>query len=77
MTVKAAAEEHSVWAHSGPGERGRRGGGGVVGGADAGAHFYRVRGGARQSGVEEERAAAVMCHNGDEDDCFGRGSAGE
>jgi hypothetical protein len=46
MTVKAAVEERSAQARSGRGERGRRGRGGAVGGVDAGALFYRVRGGA-------------------------------
>jgi hypothetical protein len=45
-TVKAAVEERSVRACSGHGERGRRGRGGAVGGADAGAPFYRLGGGA-------------------------------
>jgi hypothetical protein len=40
--VKAAVEERSVQARSEHGERGRRGGGGAVGGADAWASFYRV-----------------------------------
>jgi hypothetical protein len=71
MTV----EEHSVWAHSGRGERGRRGGGGAVRGADAGVPSYRVGGGAGWLGVGEERVAAVVRHNGDEGGHFGRGSA--
>jgi hypothetical protein len=76
-TVKAAVEERSVRAHSGHRERGRRGGGGVVGGADAGVPFYRVRGGVGQPGVREERVAAVVHHNGDDGGSFGRGSAEE
>jgi hypothetical protein len=59
--VKAALEERSTRARSGCGERGRRGGGG----ADAGAPFYRVGGGAVRPGVEEEWAAEVVCQNGD------------
>jgi hypothetical protein len=77
MTVKVAVEERSAQARSGHGERGRRGGGGAVGGVDAGACFYRVRGGAGRSDIGEERAAAVVRHNGDEGDRFGRGSARE
>jgi hypothetical protein len=46
MAVKAAVEERSAWACSGPGERGRRGGGGVVRRGGVGAPFYRVGGGA-------------------------------
>jgi hypothetical protein len=42
--VKVAVEERSAWAHSMHGERGRRGGGGVVRRGDAEAPFYRVRG---------------------------------
>jgi hypothetical protein len=71
-TVKATMEERSVRACSGHGERGRRGGGG----ADARAPFFRVRGGAGRPGVGEERAAAVVRHNGDEGGHFRRGSAG-
>jgi hypothetical protein len=77
MTMKAAVEERSARAHSGRGERGRRGGGGAVGGANAGAPFYRVGGGAGQPSIGEERAAAAVRHNGDEGDRFGRGSAKE
>jgi hypothetical protein len=72
-TVKATVEERSAWARSRRRERGRRGGGGV----DAGAPFYRVRGGAGRPGGGEERAVAVVRHNGDEGDCFERGSCGE
>jgi hypothetical protein len=53
--VKVAVEECSVQARSGHRERGRRGRGGVVGGADAEAPFYRVRGGAGRPGVGEEQ----------------------
>jgi hypothetical protein len=73
MTVKAAVEERSVRAHSGRGERGRRGGRG----ANAGAPFYRVGGGAGRPSIGEERAAAVVRRNGDEGGRFGRGSAKE
>jgi hypothetical protein len=76
MTVKAAVEERSARARSGRGERGRRGGGGVVGGADVRAHFYRVRGGAGRPSIREERSAVVVRHNGDEGGRFGRGSTG-
>jgi hypothetical protein len=67
-------EEHLAWARLGHGERGRRGRGGV-GGADARAPFYRVRGGAGWPGIGEERA--VVRHNGDEGNRFGRGLTGE
>jgi hypothetical protein len=77
MTVKAMVEEHSTRACSGRGERGRRGGGGAVGGADAGAPFYRVGRVAGQPSVEEELAAAVVLHNGDECVHFRRGSSEE
>jgi hypothetical protein len=60
--VNAAVEERSARAHSGHRERGRRGGGG----ADAEAPFYRVGGGAGRLGIGDERAAAVVHHNGDE-----------
>jgi hypothetical protein len=66
-----------MWARSGRGERGRRGGGGAVGGADAGGPFYRVEGGAGPLGIGEERAAAVVHHNGDEGSHFRRGSVKE
>jgi hypothetical protein len=46
-----------------------------VSGADAVAPFYRVGGGAGRPGVGEEWVA-VVCHNGDEGGCFGRGSVG-
>jgi hypothetical protein len=74
--VKVTLEERSVRALSGHGERGRRGGGGAVGGADARVPFFRVRGGAGRPGVGEERAAVVVHHNGDEGGRFRRGSAG-
>jgi hypothetical protein len=74
MIMKAAVEESSVRAHSGRGERGRRGVGGAVGGADAGVPFYRVRGGAGRSSIGEEWAMKVVHHNGDEGGRFGRGS---
>jgi hypothetical protein len=45
MTVKVVVEEHSVWAFSGRGEIGRRGGRGVVRRVGAREPFYRVRGG--------------------------------
>jgi hypothetical protein len=54
-----------------------RGGGGAVGGVDAGAPFYRVGGGAGRSGIGEEWAVKVVRHNGDEGSRFGRGSGGE
>jgi hypothetical protein len=63
-TVKAVVEERSARARSGRGGRGRRGRGGVVGGAG-------------WLGVREERAVAVVCHNGDEGGDFGRGSTEE
>jgi hypothetical protein len=44
-------------ARSGRGERGRRGGGGVVRRRGAGAPFYRVRGGAGRPDGEGNRAA--------------------
>jgi hypothetical protein len=47
-------EERSARARSGHGERGRRGGGGAVGGADAGVPFCRVGGGAEWPGIREE-----------------------
>jgi hypothetical protein len=75
-TVKAAVEERSARAHSGTRERGRRGGGGAVRRADAGAPFYRVGGGAWQPGVGEERSMVVVRHNGDEGGYFGRGLVG-
>jgi hypothetical protein len=59
---KAAVEERSTWACSGHRERRRRG----RGGADAGAPFYRVGGGAGRLGIGDERAAAVVHHKGDE-----------
>jgi hypothetical protein len=70
-TVKATAGKHSALAHLGRGERGRRDGGGAVGGEDAREPFYRVRGGAGRLGVREERAPAVVRHNG-----IGRGVMG-
>jgi hypothetical protein len=75
--VKAAVEERLTCSCSRRGQRGRRGGGGAVGGADAGVPFYRVRGGARRLGIGEERAVNVVRHNGDEGGHFGRGSTGE
>jgi hypothetical protein len=71
--VKAAVEERSTRAHSGRGERERRG----VGGADARAPFYRVGGRAGRLGIGEERTVVVACHNGDEGSRFGRGSTRE
>jgi hypothetical protein len=50
-------EERSVWARLGRGERGRRGGGGVVRRGGVRAPFYRVRGGARRSDGEGNWAA--------------------
>jgi hypothetical protein len=76
MTVKAAVEERLAPARSGRGERGRRGGGAVVGGADARAPFYRVGWGAGRPGVGEEQATVVVSHNGDEGGHFRRGSTG-
>jgi hypothetical protein len=75
--VKAAVDERSARARSGHGERGRMGGGGAVGGANARAPFYRVRGGAGRPSIVEERAAAVVRHNGDEGGRFRRGSTRE
>jgi hypothetical protein len=75
MMVKAVVKVRSARALSGRGERGRRGGGGAVGGVDARAPFYRVGGGAGRPGVGEEWVAVVR-HNGDEGGCFGRGSVG-
>jgi hypothetical protein len=49
--VKATTGKHSALAHSGRGERGRRDGGGAVGGEDTEEPFYRVRGGAGWPGV--------------------------
>jgi hypothetical protein len=72
MMVKLVVEERSARAHSGGGERGRRGGGG----ADAEAPFYRVRGGAGRPSVGEEWAVAVVCDNGDEGSRLGWGSSG-
>jgi hypothetical protein len=63
-TVKAVVEERSAWVRSGRGGRGRRGGGGVVRGADAGVPFYRVGGGVGWLGVGEEWEVAVVCHHG-------------
>jgi hypothetical protein len=74
--VKAALEERLVRAHSGHRERGRRGGGGAVGGADAGVPFYRFGGGAVWVGVREEWVVPVVCHNGDEGGRFRRGLDG-
>jgi hypothetical protein len=76
-TVKAAVDDCSTRARSGHGERGRRGGGGAVGGADVEAPFYRVKDGAGRPSFGEERATAVVRHNGDEGVHFRRGSAGE
>jgi hypothetical protein len=80
MAVKAAAGKHSAPAHSGRGERVRRDGGGVVGGEDAREPCYRVRGGAGLPGIGEERAPAVVHHNGFEGGRFwsgiGRGVMG-
>jgi hypothetical protein len=53
-----------------------RSGGGVVGGGDAGASFYSVRGGAGSPSIGGERAVAVVHHNGGGGRRFGRGSAG-
>jgi hypothetical protein len=72
MMVKLVVEERSARAHSGGGERGRRGGQK----ADAEAPFYRVRGGAGRPSVGEEWAVAVVCDNGDEGGRLGWGSAG-
>jgi hypothetical protein len=44
-----------------------------VGGEDAGEPFYRVRGGAGRPSVEEERAPAVVHHNGVVGGCFRSG----
>jgi hypothetical protein len=48
-----------------------------VGGADAEGPFYRVGGGAGRPGVREERAVAVVRHNGDEGGHFKKGLARE
>jgi hypothetical protein len=50
--VKVAVIERSARAHSGFGERGRRGGGVVVRRRGAGASFYRLRGGTRRPNGE-------------------------
>jgi hypothetical protein len=71
--VSARSTRPHLWR----GERGRRGRGGVVGGADVGVLFYRVEGGVGRPGIGEEWAAAVVHHNGDEGSCFGRGSGEE
>jgi hypothetical protein len=71
--VKAATGKHSAPAHSGRGERGRRDGGGAVGGEDAGEPFHRVRGGAGWPRGGEERAPAVVRHNGVEGGHFQSG----
>jgi hypothetical protein len=62
--VKVAAGKHTTLAHSGRGERGRRDGGGAVGGEDTREPFYRVR---------EEQAPVVVHHNGVEGDRFQSG----
>jgi hypothetical protein len=54
MVVKEVVEQHSVRAHSGCGERGRRGGGGVVRNGGVGAPFIgseRERGGQIGKGI--------------------------
>jgi hypothetical protein len=56
---------------------GKEGGGGAVGGADAGVPFYRVRGGAGRPCIGEEQAVKVVRHNGNEGGRFRRGSTGE
>jgi hypothetical protein len=57
LWLKAAVEECSVRARSRHGERGRRGGGGVVRRGGAWTPFYRVGGGARQPDREGNRTA--------------------
>jgi hypothetical protein len=74
--VKAAAGRTPVLGHSGLGIGARRSGGGAVGGGDAGAHFYRVEGGAGWPGDRGERAAAVVRRDGGGGGCFRRGSTG-
>jgi hypothetical protein len=54
----------------------RRSGGGAVGGGDAGAPFYRVRGGAGWLSIRGESVAAVVHHNGGGGGRFRRGSSG-
>jgi hypothetical protein len=48
-----------------------------VGGEDTGEPFYRVRGGAGRLGVAEDRAPALVRHNGIEGGRFGVESVGE
>jgi hypothetical protein len=74
--VKAAAGRAPVRGRSGLGIGARRSGGGAVGGGDAGAHFYRVEGGAGWPGDRGERAAAVVRRDGGGGGCFRRGSTG-
>jgi hypothetical protein len=71
--VKVVAGKHLAPAHSGRGERGRRDGGGAVGGEDAGEPFYWVRGGVGRPSVGEERAPTVVRHNGIEGNRFWSG----
>jgi hypothetical protein len=61
--VKAVVEECSAWARSGRGEKGRRGGGGLVRRGGAGEPFYRVGGerdGRMGRGIERPDVVAVV-----------------
>jgi hypothetical protein len=61
---------------SGAGHSGLENGqGGAVGGGDAEAPFYRVRGGVGRPDIRGERVAAVVRHNGGGGGCSRRGSA--
>jgi hypothetical protein len=68
--------ESSGTCRSGLGNGARWSEGGELGGGDAGAPFYRVRGAAGRPGVEGERAVAVVRHNGVGGGRFGRGWTG-
>jgi hypothetical protein len=70
MVVKEVVEQHSVRAHSGCGERGRRGGGGVVRNGGVGGALYRVGEGAGRLNREGNQAAVAAAfsrlHPGEE-----------
>jgi hypothetical protein len=59
MALKAAVEERSTRAHLGYGERGRRGGGGVVRRGGVRMPCYRDGGGAGWSDGEENQVAGA------------------
>jgi hypothetical protein len=76
MMVKVAVGRALVRGGSGLIIWARRSGGEAMGGGDAGAPFYRVRGGAGRPGDGGKHAASVVHHDGGGGGCFGRGSAG-